>query len=76
MKNSIIADTGFWFALLNQDDDYHDKAVSALNQLNSSLICTWPVITETSYFLQSRMGQQQACEFLSAYEDGFMKYII
>lgn len=71
MKNLIIADTGFWFALLNQDDDYHDKAVSALNQLNSPLISTWPVITETSYFLQSRMGQQQACEFLAAYNDGF-----
>ena len=70
MKNSVIVDTGFWYALLNDDDDYHTKAVNALQQLDSSLICTWPVITETSYFLQSRMGQKQACEFLESYNDG------
>ena len=70
MKNSIIADTGFWYALLNQDDHYHDKATNALKQLNCTLICTWPVITETSYFLQSRMGQKEVCEFLASYNEG------
>ncbi len=70
MKNTIIVDTGFWYALLNQEDHFHNRAITALEQLNSTLICTWPVITETSYFLQSRMGQKQACEILAAYNDG------
>ncbi|MEE9355453.1 MAG: hypothetical protein V3U75_07665 [Methylococcaceae bacterium] len=70
MKNSIIADTGFWYALLNRDDHFHDQAINALNQINNPLICTWPVITETSYFLQSRIGQKEACEFLDAHSDG------
>ena len=70
MKNWVIADTGFWYALLCQDDFYHTKTINALRQLNSTLICTWPVITETSYFLQSRMGQKQACEFLASHDEG------
>ena len=70
MKNSVIADTGFWYALLCQDDFYHTKAVNTLSLLNSTLICTWPVITETSYFLQSRMGQVQASELLASHDEG------
>ncbi len=69
MKNSIIADTGFWFALLNRDDRFHNQSVYALNQIKDPLICTWPVITETSYLLQSRLGQKEACEFLEAYNE-------
>ena len=67
MKNSIIVDTGFWYALLCEDDHFHNKAVRALKQFDSTLICTWLIITETSYFLQSRLGQKVACEFLDAY---------
>ncbi len=70
MKNWVIADTGFWYALLCQDDFYHPKTINALRQLNSTIICTWPVITETCYFLQSRMGQNQACEFLASHHEG------
>lgn len=70
MKNSIIVDTGFWYALLNENDHFHNKAIHALKQLDSSLCCTWPVITETSYLLQSRLGQKVACEFLAAYSEG------
>jgi len=69
MKNLIIADTGFWVALLSKGDRFHSRAVDVLNQIDSPLICTWPVMTETSYFLQSRIGQKQACEFLEAYND-------
>ena len=70
MRNSIIADTGFWYALINENDDFFYQASSTLKNLESSLICTWPVITETSYLLQSRMGQQEACEFLASYNEG------
>ncbi|WP_017841812.1 type II toxin-antitoxin system VapC family toxin [Methylotuvimicrobium buryatense] len=56
MKNWVIADTGFWYALLNKDDVYHHKAVDMLSWIDAGLISTWPVITETCYFLQSRLG--------------------
>lgn len=70
MKNLIIADTGFWYALLNKSDYFHNRAVNALKNIDSSLCCTWPVITETSYLLQSRSGQKVTREFLNAYNEG------
>lgn len=75
MKNLIIADTGFWYALINQDDTFHGQAITALKEIDGELVSTWPVIMETSYLLQSRLGLQQACEFLAAYfEDLFIIY--
>lgn len=77
MKNLIIADTGFWYALINEDDHFHGQAVAALKSIDGELISTWPVITETNYLLQSRLGLQQVCEFLGSYHDGlFSNYDI
>ena len=70
MKNLIIADTGFWYALINEDDYFHVQAVAALKNIDGELISTWPVISETSYLLQSRLGLQQVCEFLVSYHEG------
>ena len=70
MRNSIIADTGFWYALINENYDFHYQAINILKYLDSTLISTRPVITETSYLLQSRMGQLEACEFLASYNEG------
>lgn len=68
MKNSVIADTGFWFALINKNDKHHHKAEQTLQKLNEPLITTWAVITETCYLLQSRLGQHEVCQFLNAYQ--------
>ena len=73
MKNSIIADTGFWYALINEDDHFHQQAVRALKNIEENLISTWPVITEASYLIQSRVGQQEACEFLASYHEGLFE---
>ncbi|MGR9053937.1 MAG: type II toxin-antitoxin system VapC family toxin [Gammaproteobacteria bacterium] len=73
MQNSIIADTGYWYALLNEDDHFHHLAVDFLQNLDSQLISTWPVITETSYLLQTRLGQMQVCEFLDAHSQGLYR---
>lgn len=60
----IIADTGFFIALGNQDDRLHSLAVQTLNILTEPLITTYPVITETCYLLLARVGNQAQCEFL------------
>jgi predicted nucleic acid-binding protein len=71
MKNSIIADTGFWYALICQDDGFHQRALDTMRELNAPLICTWPVISETCYLLQARVSSQAAFEFLSSCNEGF-----
>ena len=52
----IIADTGFFVALANRDDRDNAAAVEALARLREGLVTTWPVVTETTHLLGSRMG--------------------
>ncbi len=73
MKNSIIADTGFWYALINTDDQFHQQASQVLANLEHDLLSTWPVMTETCYLIQSRIGQQATHEFLESYQDGLFE---
>lgn len=70
MKNLVIADTGFWCAIINRQDQFHKIAVTALQNLDATLVSTCQVVTETSYLLQSRIGQKAACEFLNLYGQG------
>jgi len=66
----IIADTGFWIALLNRQDHFHPIARQFTEQLTEPLITTTPVVTETCYLLQQRVGTFQSVEFLLAQQDG------
>jgi uncharacterized protein len=66
----IIADTGFFFALANQDDDYHSIAKRTRPLLNESLITTYPVMTETCYLLLENLGNKAQCQFLRGYLAG------
>ena len=52
----IIVDTGFWLALVDQKDTYHQRAKQTLKQYNETLITTWCVVTETCYLLLTRKG--------------------
>jgi uncharacterized protein len=62
----IIADTGFWLALANDRDQYHQQAKQALSQVNEPLITTWCVVTETCYLLLTRMGNFAQVSFISS----------
>ncbi len=53
----IIADTGFFVALGNNQDNFHNLAKQQLFTLKEKLITTYPVIVETSYLLLERCGQ-------------------
>ena len=60
----IIADTGFFVALGNQNDQQHQLAVQVLNTLYEPLITTYTVITETCYLLARGGGTPAQCSFL------------
>lgn len=71
----IIADTGFWLALANQKDQYHQLATNKLNQLKEPLITTHPVITETCYLLLNKLGNYAQCNFMEMwYSGGFQVF--
>lgn len=61
----VIADTGFWLALINPKDRFHAAALNSLQKLEEPLISTWPVLTETTYLLRTRIGSLALNYFMS-----------
>ena len=66
----VIADTGFWLALLNRDDHHHQAAKAAHERLDEWLVTTWPVVTETCHLLLRHLGGAAQRSFLQAWIDG------
>lgn len=66
----LIADTGFWLALANRKDRDHDLARERLGDLGEPLITTWPVMTETCYLLQERVGGRSQRAFVESFAAG------
>jgi predicted nucleic acid-binding protein len=63
----IIVDTGFWLALIDEKDTYHQAADQAFQKYDEPLITTWPVMTETCYLLLERKGVQAQVKFMEDY---------
>lgn len=66
----IIADTGFFFALGNRQDKFHQKAKQCLQKLEEPIITIYPVIIETSYLLAERCNQSIQFKFLEQFIQG------
>lgn len=66
----IIADTGFWLALSDDQDQLHQAAKKALQQYPEPLITTWSVITETCHLLLARKGAYAQIRFMQALSNG------
>ncbi|MFT4099422.1 MAG: PIN domain-containing protein [Burkholderiaceae bacterium] len=66
----ILADSGYWIALFDRDDRHHARAVEVSRDLREQLVLTWPVLTETVYFLGARYGSDAVQRFLELGEHG------
>ena len=60
----VLADTGYWLALANARDRWHERAVAVSRRLTESLVVTWPVVTETCHLMLSRLGVQAEMRFI------------
>ena len=60
----VLADTGFWLALANTRDQWHEAAVAATRRLDEALVVTWPVITETCHLMLTRLGGRAELRFI------------
>ena len=60
----VLADTGYWLALANRRDRWHERAVAAGRRLTEPLVVTWPVVTETCHLLLSRLGAHAETRFI------------
>ncbi len=67
----VLAGTGFWLAITNRKDAYHQRAVLAVEALgNERLMVTWPVMTETCYLLLGRLGPGAQARLLTSHAAG------
>ncbi|MFQ6006586.1 MAG: type II toxin-antitoxin system VapC family toxin [Woeseia sp.] len=66
----VIADTGFWLALANRKDRYHEAAKDALGSLDEPLTTTWPVLAETCHLLLQHLGNPAQQQLIKAYNNG------
>lgn len=68
----ILTDTGFWLALLNKKDKFHQRANSVLADLEEPLITTWPVVTETTHLLLNRLDSNSQIRFIDSLAKGYI----
>ena len=66
----IIADAGFFYALIDRRDAWHSRAVSALDTQAEGWITTWPVLTEATHLLTRWIGTDAAQALLREVADG------
>lgn len=59
-----LADTGYWLALANRRDRWHDRAVSVTPGVEGRLVVTWPVLAETCHLMLARLGVEAELRFL------------
>ena len=69
----IMVDTGFWLALSDQNDRYHQAANRAFQTYDEPLITTWPVMTETCYLLLDRKGVKAQVNLINNYHQGLFQ---
>jgi predicted nucleic acid-binding protein len=63
----IIIDTGAFVALFNRCDSAHLAAQRAFETIQEPMITTFPVITETCYFLVARVSHTAQSNFLKSF---------
>ncbi|HEX3397132.1 MAG TPA: hypothetical protein VHS76_10555 [Steroidobacteraceae bacterium] len=60
----ILADTGFFYALLDRDDAWHSRCHEAAVALEEGLVTTWPVLTEAVHLISRWLGTEPAAALM------------
>jgi uncharacterized protein len=69
----LIVDSGFLVALLDRNDQYHERAIRFVNTYEQGWICTWPVLTEASYLLYRRVHIECALHLMEDVANGIVQ---
>ena len=75
MKSLIISDTGYFAALANPKDRYHQRALLTSKNITDDLITTWPVITETCHYLIKEVSPKAQALLLATIKSGFIQVV-
>lgn len=59
-----ILDAGFFFALIDDKDEYHRQVIAAIKTVRGKIILPVPAITETAYLINRESGAEKLADFL------------
>lgn len=71
----IIADTGFWVAVMRPRDPWHERAASLFASLGERLVTTLPVITEATYLIGKYVGGAGRLKLLDMWRNDGMDVV-
>jgi uncharacterized protein len=69
----LMVDTGYLVALLDRKDGHHRLAAQFADTQRQGWITTWPVVTETMYFLMERVSVEAAILLLDDVKAGAIR---
>lgn len=69
----IAVDSGFLYALVDADDAWHERAAAHAPSAAEGWVTTWPVVTEASYLLGSRLGARFAAALVDDVAGGGLR---
>src|SRR5687767_11598654 len=73
----IIVDTGFLYAILDANDEYHTKVLSCLDQIEHEvLLLPTPAIVEIAYLIGENVGRKQMNDFIRILIPGNGPYVL
>lgn len=66
MKNAILVDSSFLYALNDKDDEYRDRAIKFARSFRGNFIVPTVALTEVTQLLGKRIGHHSIPTFLKA----------
>ena len=66
----IAVDTGFLYALMDKSDAWHPRALAAAPTAQEGWVTTWPVLTEATHLMATRLGARFAQALMAEAADG------
>jgi len=63
---AYLLDTGFFYALLNQNESQHARVVTASRYVHGTIYLPTPVITEVAYLILRDLGSNVLADFVDS----------
>jgi predicted nucleic acid-binding protein len=67
---SLLLDTGILYALADEDDDWHDRAVGYLEDVHEALLTPVTVVPEAAWLIRTRLGEGAELAFVRSIARG------
>ena len=69
----IVADTGGILALLNRDDEHHERVAALFRARQRECVLPWAILPEVDYMASTRLGRHVATAFCQDVAEGLFR---